>query len=140
MSSDLTSMVYVSSATHLFSPTELHDLLEQSRKNNTAAGITGMLLYANGNFIQAVEGPSDAVETLERRLKLDRRHSGVIILWRGTVQSRQFGSWSMGYKGVEELSPDDQQAVREVLSGSGAASGSADTARRLLRNFSNTMR
>ena len=46
------SLVYVSSALREFSKSELVELLEKSRKKNTRLGLTGMLLYKEGNFIQ----------------------------------------------------------------------------------------
>jgi hypothetical protein len=50
------ALVYVSSATKPFSPDELSELLAQARVDNAALGITGMLLYSNGNFMQVLEG------------------------------------------------------------------------------------
>jgi len=50
-------LVYVSSATELFSDTQLENLLLRSRQNNSTLGITGMLLYKDGNFMQCLEGP-----------------------------------------------------------------------------------
>jgi hypothetical protein len=50
-------LVYVSQAKYLFQETELKDILDISRRNNIARGITGMLLYDDGGtFIQALEG------------------------------------------------------------------------------------
>ena len=39
------SLVYLSSGTNRFSPRELGDILAVSRRNNTASGVTGLLLY-----------------------------------------------------------------------------------------------
>ncbi len=54
-------LVYVSSATLLFPGEDLRALLATSRKNNAELGVTGMLLYKDGNFIQILEGDEEAV-------------------------------------------------------------------------------
>ena len=43
------SLVYVSSATTLFSESELDEILATSRENNARSSISGMLLYKDGN-------------------------------------------------------------------------------------------
>src|SRR5579862_5466060 len=91
-------MTYVSSATELFSTEELTDLLLHSREANERAGLSGMLLYKDGNFMQTVEGPGEAVEDLEARLARDPRHRGMLVLLRGERQQREFDGWSMGFR------------------------------------------
>ncbi|HSM42684.1 MAG TPA: BLUF domain-containing protein, partial [Afifellaceae bacterium] len=49
-------LVYVSAAHHLMGDDELTEILETSRARNAAAGITGMLLYKDGSFMQLLEG------------------------------------------------------------------------------------
>lgn len=91
-------MTYVSSATELFTTPQLTNLLERSREANERAGISGMLLYKDGNFMQTVEGPAAAVEDLEARLASDPRHRGMLVLLRGERQQREFDGWSMGFR------------------------------------------
>lgn len=105
---NLYSLVYVSSATNLFHEEDLRELLERSRKNNDSLGITGMLLYKDGNFIQAVEGPKTNVLMLEETITADERHRNLSVLLRETVTERSFPGWSMGFRNsvpltVEEL-------------------------------------
>ena len=90
-------IVYVSTATALFSVDMLTDLLEASRRRNAAAGISGMLLYKGGNFMQVLEGPEDAVHQLYERIERDPRHHGSIVLIKGTQAQRQFPEWLMGF-------------------------------------------
>ncbi len=58
------SLTYVSSAVRPFAEDELADLLAVSRQNNARLGITGMLLYKDGNFMQVLEGEEAEVRTL----------------------------------------------------------------------------
>jgi Sensors of blue-light using FAD len=90
-------LVYVSSAVQLFSPAELQDLLAKSRANNAQLGISGLLLYKDGNFMQVLEGEQAAVQSLHTHIARDPRHRGLITLLQGTHPERQFPEWAMGF-------------------------------------------
>lgn len=91
-------LVYVSSASPLFTRAELLHLLETSRRNNVRDGITGMLLYKDGNFMQAIEGEAHAVETLHAKIHRDPRHRGLTTLLKGPLSTRAFPGWSMAFR------------------------------------------
>jgi Sensors of blue-light using FAD len=95
------SLVYVSSTVTPFSPAELAGLLSVCHRNNSAQGITGMLLYKDGNVMQALEGDETAVLELHTKIALDPRHHGLITLLQGPVQERQFPDWSMGFQDLK---------------------------------------
>ena len=90
-------LVYISSASQPFSEDDLVALLTQARQNNTAHGLTGMLLYKDGNFMQALEGDEREVRALEARIAVDRRHQGMVTLTTGHSPQRQFSDWTMGF-------------------------------------------
>jgi hypothetical protein len=92
------SLVYVSSAVKPFSKAELLTLLEKSRENNTSLGISGMLLYKDGNFLQVLEGEEQKVRTLFAKIADDPRHKGSAILLQGVEKERTFPDWSMGFR------------------------------------------
>lgn len=94
------STVYVSAARHPFTPAELDALLEQSRANNRRDGVSGMLLYRDGDFLQVLEGPEEAVRRTYERIARDPRHVGVIVLDESEITQRSFGDWSMGFRRV----------------------------------------
>ena len=91
-------LVYVSSAVRPFSPTELVDLLTNCHENNAALGITGMLLYKDGNFMQVLEGEEAVVRMLYAKVGRDSRHRGLLTLLEGPRAERQFPDWSMGFR------------------------------------------
>ena len=95
------SLVYVSSATRLFTPEELRELLKVSRSNNTALGISGMLLYKAGNFIQVLEGDEAVVQSVYGKIARDPRHRGCLVLIRQHQARRNFEQWSMGFVNVD---------------------------------------
>ena len=100
--------VYASSAVQLFTPEELRALLETSRRNNAALGVSGMLLYKDGNFLQVLEGREAAVLQLAEKISRDPRHRGIITLMQGFESDYQFPEWSMGFC---DLRSDEAQSL-----------------------------
>ena len=97
-------LVYVSSASRLFSKEELVALMKVSAERNAKVGLTGLLLYKDGNIIQAIEGEEQAVRALFERIKKDPRHRGVIILAQEPIQERSFPRWGMGFRDLQSTS------------------------------------
>jgi hypothetical protein len=97
------SLVYVSSATRLLSEEDLKALLAQSRDKNKRLGLTGLLLYKDGNFMQVLEGAEDALLGTYASIQSDTRHHGILELIRQPVQEREFASWSMGFKNLKDV-------------------------------------
>lgn len=93
---------YLSRATRDMSATDLLSLLMHAREKNTASGITGLLLYGNGTFLQVIEGEDAVIDGLVDRLGRDSRHADVRILSRRAVPERQYSDWSMGFEQVSE--------------------------------------
>jgi hypothetical protein len=91
-------LVYASSALQPFTERELLDLLQKARQKNTKLGVTGMLLYKDGNFLQTLEGEQQVVTELVKTIELDPRHKGVLVLLRRTSEQRDFPDWSMGFR------------------------------------------
>jgi hypothetical protein len=95
---DLQTLTYVSSATALFDTGALYALLDQSRQNNVVHGITGLLLYADGTFMQTIEGARLDIDRLFANIVRDPRHHGVIKLIHDDLDARLFPAWSMGFR------------------------------------------
>ncbi len=104
-------LLYVSSARRKFSAADLQSLLEQCRGYNGAAGITGMMLYEDGNFIQLLEGEKAVIRRLFERIGRDLRHRGVMLLHEEETDARQFESWSMGFRPIEKGEDEDLDAA-----------------------------
>lgn len=90
-------IIYASAGRHLFTSKELTDLLARARTNNQAAGVTGLLLYHRGSFLQVLEGEGSVVQSLYERIEKDPRHNRCIVIKRSTVEERSFADWSMGF-------------------------------------------
>jgi hypothetical protein len=75
---------------------EVRAILGTARAHNAAHDITGLLIVANGHFVQVFEGPHDAVDALYRKIGGDAKHWDVALLSRVETLGRSFGAWSMG--------------------------------------------
>ena len=136
-------MVYVSSAVDLFSDQALTDLLEKSRQNNGRLDITGMLLYKDGNFMQLLEGPTAAVQSLAAKIRRDPRHRGFIALLQEEGANREFGDWEMGFTKLDAKTVVDVPGYSDFLDlplDSEEFLQSPSKALKLLLNFKKTMR
>ena len=80
-------------------------ILEQSRKNNVAHGITGLLCFAKYTFVQVLEGGRDEVCELFNTIVRDGRHDGVRLLVFEEIPHRQFASWTMGHINLDMVNP-----------------------------------
>ena len=114
----LLSTVYVSSATELMSREQLFEILRLSQANNGKVGVTGMLLYKDGNFLQVLEGPEAATQSVLNRVETDPRHRGIIVLAKRKIKRRHFGKWSMAFANVEEIPAELNQAFSPFLQNS----------------------
>ena len=85
-----------------FSPEGLVELLTASRKNNSAAGLSGMLLYCSQSFLQVLEGDPDALTETYGRIKSDNRHENLRLLMDAQTSSPLFPDWTMGFADVDE--------------------------------------
>jgi hypothetical protein len=89
-------IIYASSATGALPETELAKILSVARATNAARGVSGMLLYEAGSFLQILEGEQAAVEQLYEHISKDKRHGQVVVLHRGEIAAPVFAEWSMG--------------------------------------------
>ncbi len=94
-------LVYVSAAVAIPTEAELRMLLLVARRNNRRAEITGLLLYGDGAFIQLIEGDERRVRELYARIAADPRHRRVTTLLEGTVPTRHFPDWRMGFRTID---------------------------------------
>ena len=93
-------LMYTSTARDFMPEEELERLLEGARRWNEAHGITGMLIYVEGHFLQIVEGTAESIAAVRERIDADPRHFGIIRLLEGETAGRGFADWSMGFRRV----------------------------------------
>jgi Sensors of blue-light using FAD len=132
----LIHLIYSSAAIHRFDKKQLTDLLRQSREANERAGLTGMLLYSDGDFFQVLEGEAEAVEKLYEKLHAEKRHSKLTLIIKEPIAKRAFGEWSMGFANVSQAELKKVEGLNDFFhDGSCFAQLDAGRAKKLLAAF-----
>ena len=94
-------LVYSSVAVTPFTGAELLELLQKARTRNTQVGITGLLLYRRGEFMQLLEGEEKTVLSLYGLICKDPKHHRIVTLLSSPATGRVFPAWSMGFQNLE---------------------------------------
>jgi hypothetical protein len=84
-------------------PAAISTILAQSREYNPTSGITGILCYGGGIFLQAIEGGRTAVSELYGHIQRDRRHKDVELLQYEEITERRFSGWTMGQVNLQKI-------------------------------------
>ncbi len=95
-------LVYISTSREPITAPQLDSILAASRTNNAREGVTGLLVAGTRRFLQALEGPEQAVLDLYARIRRDPRHDILMLLTGRTVAQRAFGDWSMACERGQE--------------------------------------
>jgi Sensors of blue-light using FAD len=90
-------IIYSSEAATPMQTGDLQELLDYARGSNAAKGITGALIYADGIFLQILEGDKVLLQDLMTKIRRDLRHESVFILRESEVPTAIFSSWKMAF-------------------------------------------
>jgi hypothetical protein len=99
----LVRLLYVSRAVDPHSAHAIDSILTSARNHNLAQGITGILCYGGGIFLQAIEGGRNAVNALYNQIVADPRHQDVVLLHYEEIAERHFSGWTMGQVNLAKL-------------------------------------
>ena len=101
----LVRLLYASRAVPAVDHEELLAILKKSKTNNLAHGVTGVLCFSEGIFMQVLEGGRGPVNQLYNRIVSDSRHTDVELLSYAEVGERRFAGWSMGQVNMSRVNP-----------------------------------
>ncbi len=136
---ELIVLVYSSTSSRDLQREELAAMLEGARARNAARNVTGLLLYHDGCFMQAIEGPRRVVHALLAKIGRDDRHRGILVLLEERREERQFPDHAMAYRDMS--GGDTPEGYRGLLNDGLAAEhfrGHPDRVHRLLQIFADT--
>ncbi|WP_207429442.1 BLUF domain-containing protein [Pedobacter sp. SYSU D00535] len=137
----LFTIVYLSNATEALSSEELKDILTVSRANNSKMGVSGVLIYCDGNILQVLEGLEENVLKVYDKIKTDPRHTDLIILQQRGISGRSFEDWSMGFRASSKAEFEQIEGylnLRKQVENNG--NDSLDQVKTLLVDFINNNR
>jgi hypothetical protein len=101
----LVRLMYASRAVPAVDQEELMAIVRKSKANNGPLGVTGVLCFSEGIFLQVLEGGRSAVNRLYNRIVTDSRHTQVELLSYQEIGERRFAGWSMGQVNMGRLNP-----------------------------------
>ena len=91
------AIAYVSAASWNLLDEQVAHIVSESRRLNALHGITGVLLYCDGNFMQYLEGEEAAVVETFARIRASESHYQLNELMNQPILEREFGDWTMGF-------------------------------------------
>ena len=90
-------LIYVSSSTEAFTREKFLEMAFVMSSDNTKVGITGMLVFKDGNFMEVLEGEESAVKALFSKIEQETRHTLVSVIQEGEIGTREYPSWAMTF-------------------------------------------
>lgn len=138
---NLYRLVYTSARSPRCTDSDIEQILTTSRKNNSALGITGILIYTKDRFLQVLEGEKEKVMALYEKIDKDDRHGGSSMRYCEPVKGRHFIDWDMAGKKIDEdkvkfqtsLSEQKKNLYRSMMDGD--LSSYKDEGMRVLKTF-----
>jgi len=91
------AVTYVSTASRDLNAEEISELLKYSKENNNSRGITGILLFSEGNFFQIIEGEKEKILELYQRIKTDKRHHNLIQIVGKEIHNEAYNGYEADF-------------------------------------------
>lgn len=113
--SDTYYLVYISKTTENLFNSDLKKILTQAQQKNIQLDITGLLLYKNGYFIQALEGDKKIVIELFEKISKDCRHTDVTKVVEKTQGLRLFPNWAMAFRDLDDPETKKLQGFSQLI-------------------------
>jgi len=101
----LVRLMYASRAADSMDAETLAAIMKKSRAHNPQVGVTGVLCFSSGIFLQVLEGGRLPVNLLYNRIASDPRHRDVALLRYEEISERRFAGWAMGQVMMNMLNP-----------------------------------
>ena len=106
------SLCYISTKRSDLLNSEIHSIVEYSKKWNRDNNITGILIEYKNHFIQHIEGDAVVIYELFEKIKLDSRHENVHLLQYSPLENRLFDNWNMAHRNLDIDIHRDQQFLK----------------------------
>jgi hypothetical protein len=113
----ISTLTYRSRSAAPLPPEGLEGMLAQAKIRNRDLGVTGMLLFADDQFYQWLEGPPESVSQVWNAIQRDPRHSQIELIAHHRQSLRVFGDWDMKFvcRGPQLAELKDTAATQRPL-------------------------
>jgi hypothetical protein len=108
-------LLYISDAVRSFNRAELQEIRDVSVPYNAEHGITGVLFYSAGHFVQLLEGDMGVIHKLFDKIASDCRHKNVKLLVLRPAERRIFSGWEMGLLDLDGYGEAEQRDLQELI-------------------------
>jgi hypothetical protein len=136
-SQQLIRLIYVSVAAPDMGSEQIEHILVKASKRNEIKGLTGMLIYDEGQFWQVLEGPLESVMTTFDNIRSDKRHSDVTTLVTEDIVKREFKTFRMGTPGnVRSINDPELHSNVDAALAREKTTIAKEASQRLVRGFS----
>jgi len=117
-------LLYISDALRPMTQDDLDAIRDVSNTFNAKHGITGVLLYSAGHFVQLLEGEPSVIRALYDKIVQDPRHMNLRLLVERPADRRVFADWDMGVLDLDQHASRHRESLDELvqLAGTGATS------------------
>lgn len=112
---NLFRLLYHSRASGTLSDADVAAIATAAEERNQREGLTGMLCYGDGMFLQCLEGPPEAVSRTLGRIFRDPRHTDLVLIDAREANGRTFPDWGMSFTRLNDLASTAQWTAREAL-------------------------
>jgi hypothetical protein len=107
----LLRIAYVSRAAEHIGPADTYEIVRGAHNRNRRNGLTGALLFADGHFVQVIEGDPFNVRRRFERIAADPRHHAVTLRLEQPVHERLFADDWMALRLGSDLQGGPAEAV-----------------------------
>lgn len=111
----LIQLLYVSDAIDGLVAEDLRAIQSVSQLNNSIFGITGILFFAQGHFVQFLEGEPFHVRRLFKTIVQDPRHHSVKLLYDRPARVREFEDWDMALLDLDDYSEQHRMDLQDLI-------------------------
>ncbi len=98
----LKQILYRSLAIGLVNDRMLLEIQASASRFNEACGISGLLYYHSGVFLQFLEGPAVSIERVMERIAADQRHYDIRQIHAQESTHRLVATWRMGVMNLDQ--------------------------------------
>ena len=104
---------YVSTANKELSESDISLLFKTVRQKNNTIGVTGILMFSEGNFFQIMEGEHDTIISLFNKIKVDPRHYNIIKILQKPTGNQFFDHYHSGFTTI--LNGEEKHKLQSFL-------------------------
>lgn len=89
-------------------------IVRVAKAKNLQMGITGVLFYLNGKFLQIIEGDESKLFLLMKSIETDARHQNITYLINTKTSARGFQDWNMDFFMLNKNISFDVQTIKKL--------------------------